>query len=63
MMNREERAKMARACRREAAFASTPHVREMLLELALHYEGSAASPAIELDGRSPSKLDWPSKFD
>ena len=47
MMENQELARLARVCRRQAHFASTPAVRSMLIELAREYEIGAEQLSAE----------------
>ena len=52
-MDLKEDARMARVCRQQAAFASTPEVRSALVELARYYEGKQIAPLASVETIEP----------
>jgi hypothetical protein len=54
-MDDEERAKIARMCRRHAVFASTSEVHSALIEMAEYYERPSGS-AVDPGEAEPGKL-------
>ncbi|HEX8840637.1 MAG TPA: hypothetical protein VF750_09240 [Sphingomicrobium sp.] len=53
MMDLKEDQRMARVCRQQAAFASTPEVRTALVELAEYYEGKGVAVLIPVEPVEP----------